>query len=140
MKRFKEWKRPEIIHGVPTKYGWMVSYPENLKLGYGTDIGAFTYINAQYGVEIGDFVQIGAHCSIYSISTIDGKKGKVVLEQNCRIGANSVILPSVRVGKNSIVGAMSLVNKDIPSNVVAYGIPAKVVRNLTADEIREIES
>jgi acyl-[acyl carrier protein]--UDP-N-acetylglucosamine O-acyltransferase len=52
----------------------MIQNKENLKLGYKTDIGAFTYINAKYGVDIEDYVEIGSHCSIYSISTIDSKQ------------------------------------------------------------------
>jgi acetyltransferase-like isoleucine patch superfamily enzyme len=43
-------------------------------------------------------------------------------------------LPGVTIGKNSIVGAHSLVNKDIPDNVVAFGVPAKVMRKLTNDK------
>jgi len=92
------------------------------------DIGAFTYINARYGVEIEDNVQIGSHCSIYSHSTIDNKKGKVVIKKNAKIGAHSVIMPGVTIGENSIVGACSFVNHDIPPNVVAIGVPAKVIK------------
>ena len=77
-----------------------------------------------------DNVQIGSHCSIYSVSTIDNTEGKVTLRKNCRIGSHSTVLPNVEVGENSIIGAHSLVNKNIPSNVVAYGVPAKVVRKL----------
>ena len=44
-------------------------------------------------------------------------------------GAHSVVMPGVSIGKNSIIGACSFVNKDIPNNVIAYGIPVKVVRN-----------
>ena len=70
--RFNEWEFPEIIDGQPTRYNWVVQYADGLKLGYKTDIGAFSYINARYTVEIEDYVQIGSHCSIYSIATIDG--------------------------------------------------------------------
>ena len=130
MNRFKEWKKPIIKEGELTKYNWMVQHKKNLKLGYKTDIGAFTYINAKYGVEIEDFVQIGSHCSIYSVSTIDNKKGKVVLKKNCKIGSHSVIMPGVTVGKNSLVGTLSFVNKNIPSNVIAAGSPVKVIRKI----------
>ena len=108
----------------------MVQGVKNLKLGRNTDIGAFSYINANAGVVIEDDVQIGSHCSIYSVSTIDNKKGKVVLKKNCRIGANSVIMPGVTIGENSIIGAFSFVNKDIADNVVAFGVPAKVIKKL----------
>jgi acetyltransferase-like isoleucine patch superfamily enzyme len=96
---------------------------------YKTDIGAFTYINAKNGVVIEDFVQIGSHCAIYSVSTIDGKEGKVVLKENCRIGSHSIIMPGVTVGENAVVGAMSFVNCDIPDNCVVVGVPAKVIKN-----------
>ena len=132
--RFSNWKYPEIEDGKLTKYNWVVQNIEGFNLGFETDIGAFSYINALHGVEIKDNVQIGSHCSIYSVSTIDNSHGKVVLKQNCRIGSHSTILPGISVGENSIIGAHSLVNKDIPDNVVAFGVPAKVVRKLTNDK------
>ena len=128
--RFSNWKYPDIEDGKPTKYNWVVQNLDGFKLGFKTDIGAFSYINAKKGVTIEDDVQIGSHCSIYSESTIDNRSGKVVLKNNCRIGSHSTILPGISIGKNSIIGAHSLVNKDIPDNVVAFGVPAKVVRSL----------
>ena len=127
--RFNDWEYPQIEEGKPTKYNWVVQHKDNFKLGYKTDIGAFTYINAKFGVTIEDEVQIGSHCSIYSISTIDGKEGEVVLKKNCRIGSHSVVMPGVTVGENAVVGAMSFVNRDIPDNVVAAGVPAKVIKS-----------
>jgi len=129
-ERFSNWKHPEIIDGKPTIYNWIVQNKDELQLGYKTDIGAFSYINAKYGVSIEDEVQIGSHCSIYSLSTIDDKKGKVILKKNCKIGSHSTIMPGVTIGVNSIIGAHSLVLSNIPDNVVAFGIPAKVVRKL----------
>ncbi len=121
----KKWKKPIIKHSKLTKFNYIVQYPENLKTGKNFDIGTFTYLNCQYGVEIGDNVQIGSHCSIYSHSTIDSKKGNVVLKKNCKIGTHSTIMPNVTVGENSIVAAYSFVNKNIPKNQVWAGIPAK---------------
>ncbi len=129
-KRFKNWKKPEIEDGKLTKWHWVVQHVKNLKLGKYTDIGAFTYINAKNGIVIEDSVQIGAHCAIYSVSTIDGKKGKVVLKKNCRIGSHSTIMPGITIGENSIVGAHSFVNKNIPDNVVVVGVPAKIIKRL----------
>ena len=134
-KRFKNWQTPEIEDGKPTKYNWVVRNPENFKLGKNTDIGAFSYMNAKFGIEIKNGVQVGSHCSIYSVSTIDNKKGKVILKKNCKIGTHSTVMPGVSVGKNSIVGAYSFVTKNIPDNALAYGIPAKVIRKLRKDEL-----
>ncbi len=126
--RFKKWRYPEIIDGVPTEYHWIVQNLDGFRMGSHTDIGAFTYINARHGVIIEDEVQIGSHCSIYSISTIDDKKGKVVLERNCRIGTHSVIMPGVTVGKDAVVGAFSFVNRDVPEGAVVVGVPARQIR------------
>jgi acetyltransferase-like isoleucine patch superfamily enzyme len=129
-ERFKNWKKPKIKDGKLTKYNWLIQNIKGLRLGSQTDIGAFTYINAKNGVIIEDLVQIGSHCSIYSVSTIDEKEGKVVLKKNCKIGSHSLIMPGVIIGENSIVGAFSFVNKDIPANVLAFGTPVKIIRKL----------
>lgn len=138
-KRFKDWTPPEINDGVLNNYNWIVQHKNNFNLGYKTDIGAFTYINAKNDVTIENFVQIGSHCSIYSVSTIDNKEGPVVLKKNCRIGTHSVIMPNVTIGENSIIGAFSFVNKNIPDNVVAFGVPVKIKRELTAEEIEKLK-
>ena len=126
-ERFDNWQPPEIEHGRLTKYNWMVQHPENLTLGRETDIGAFTYINAKHGVVIEEGVQIGSHCAIYSVSTIDDKEGRVVLKKHCRIGSHSTVMPGVTVGENAVVGAHSFVTRDVPSNCTAFGVPARVV-------------
>jgi acetyltransferase-like isoleucine patch superfamily enzyme len=128
--RFSDWEYPQIAEGKPTKYNWVVQHVNNFKLGYKSDIGAFTYINAKCSVIIENFVQIGSHCSIYSISTIDNKQGEVWLKSNCKVGSHSVVMPGVIIGKNSIVGAFSFVNKDIPDNVIAAGVPVKVIKKI----------
>jgi len=129
--RFNSWKAPLIEDGKPTQYNWIVQNIEKFELGYKTDIGAFTYINARFGVILEDDVQIGSHCSIYSISTIDNKQGKVVLKRNCKVGSHSTIMPGVTIGENSIVGAHSFVTSDIPDNCIAVGVPAVVIKKMT---------
>ena len=127
--RFHQWQYPDIEDGKPTKYNWVVQNKNGLKLGLKTDIGAFTYINAKNGVIIEDKVQIGSHCSIYSISTIDNKSGLVTLKENCKIGSHTTILPGVTIGENSVVGANSLVNKDVPPFTIFAGSPAKKIKD-----------
>jgi len=127
--RFKDWKKPEIKHNIPTKWNWIVGYPEGLKLGKNVDIGTFTYIMAKYGVIIEDNVQVGGGVRIYSENTIDNTKGEIIIKRNARIGANSVILPNVIIGENSFVGALSLIksNTIIKKNEKWVGIPAKKI-------------
>ena len=129
-KRFKTWQYPEVVDGIPTKYNWVVQSSANFILGYKTDIGAFTYINAQYGVVIEDEVQIGSHCSIYSANTIDDQYGQVLLKKQCKIGTHSTIMPGVTIGENALVGAFSFVKEDVPDNCVAVGVPAKVIKKI----------
>jgi len=128
--RKKKWRKPIIKNGKLTKYNYIIQYPERIKLGKNFDIGTFSYINSHYGVEIQDDVQIGSHCSIYSHSSIDNKKGKVILKKNCKIGTHSTIMPNVTIGENSIIAAYSFVNKSIPKNQIWAGIPAKMIKKL----------
>lgn len=127
-ERFDNWQYPEIAEGKPTKYNWVVQNVAGFKLGYKTDIGAFTYINAKFNVTIEDYVQIGSHCSIYSISTIDAKEGPVHLGKNCRIGSHSLVMPGVTIGEDAVVGAFSFVTEDIPQGETWAGVPAKRIK------------
>lgn len=126
-ERFDEWQLPEIEEGKPTVFNWVVQHVTGLRIGYKTDIGAFTYINAKFKVTIEDFVQIGSHCSIYSISTIDRKQGPVLLKNNCRIGSHSLVMPGVTVGENAVIGAFSFVNQDVPAGETWAGVPARPI-------------
>ena len=133
MPRFsaKNWKRPRIPKGKPTKYGWVVSHPRHFGLGRFTDLGFGVYIQSEEGVIIEDHVQIGGGVKIYSVNTIDGTKGKIIIKRNARIGANSVILPNVEIGENSLVGALSLVNCSIPPNEMWGGVPAHQIGEIS---------
>ena len=102
--------------------------PEGLEIGDRCDIGAFTYINAKYGIKIGARVEIGSHCSIYSVSTIDDKTGKVNIGDDSCIGSHSTVMPGVQIGDNVTVGAHSFVNKNLPDNCIAFGVPAKIIK------------
>ena len=119
------WRTPKIEHGVMTEWNWLVLHPQNLTIGKRVDIGALTFINAKQGVTLHDDVQIGPHCSIMSVSTIDGKQGEIIIEKNARVGANSVIMPGTTIRENAIVGACSFVNCDIPANETWFGTPAR---------------
>jgi acetyltransferase-like isoleucine patch superfamily enzyme len=122
------WTKPIYDENGMTKWYWRVIRVENFKLGERVEIGSFTIIDAKEGVTIEDNVKIGWSCSIFSNSTIDNKKGKIILKKDCKIGANSVILPGIIVGENATVGANSLVNKNIPSNETWVGTPARKIR------------
>ncbi len=124
--RFKKWVTPKIEHGKLTDWNWMVQYPEGLIIGKRVDIGAFCYLNSKHGLKIGNDVQLGSHCSIYTESTIDNKIGSIEIGDGSCIGSHSTIMPGVKIGKNVMIGAHSFINKNIPDNSTAYGIPIKI--------------
>lgn len=121
----KTWIKPKFDDLGMTQWFWRVVGIDNFSIGERVEIGSFTIIDAKEGVSIEDDVKIGWNCSIFSNSSIDNKKGKIILKKGCRIGANSVIMPGVIIGENATVGANSLVNKNVPTNEVWFGTPAK---------------
>lgn len=126
----EKWIMPEIEERKLTKWHWLVFHKDNLQLGKNTDIGAFVVIDAKYGVVMEEGVMIGSHSSIYSYTASDGKKGKVTLKKGCKVGTHCVVMPGITIGENSLIGAMSLVNKDIPPNEIWFGSPAKFYKKL----------
>jgi acetyltransferase-like isoleucine patch superfamily enzyme len=96
--------------------------------------------NASVGVEIQDHVLMAPRVFITDSDHIVDPKGErttlceqfisapVVIEHDCWIGVNAVILKGVRVGHHSIIGANAVVTKDVPPFSTAVGVPAKIVR------------
>lgn len=111
--RFRDWQRPAIVEGLDTRYGWRVRHVKRLLLGYETDIGYGTYIQAEETVVIGNNVQIGGHCLLYSVNTINNTRGPIVIGDDACIGAFCTILPGVTIGRGAFVRAYTLVTKDI---------------------------
>lgn len=89
-------------------------------------------------IEIGNDVTLAprVHILAHDASTFNyigySKIGKVTIEDNVFIGANSTILAGVTIGKNSIIGAGSVVTKDIRENSIAAGNPAKVIGDISS--------
>ena len=71
---------------------------------------------------------------IYDRTSAPGKGGPVVIGDNAWIGQRAMVCKGVTIGENSIIGAGSIVTKDIPANVIAAGNPAVVVRDLDQQE------
>ena len=104
-------------------------------------IGENVYINtnallmARGGITIEDNVMIAANAQIisnnhdpYDLQILTCKP--VIIKESAWIGAGATILPGVCIGKHAIVGAMSVVTKDVPDYCVAVGSPARVVKEL----------
>lgn len=90
-------------------------------------------------VKFGDNVFIGPNCSFYTAGhPLDAKQRNEGLEyarpvtvgDNVWLGGNVVVLPGVSIGNNAVIGAGSVVTKDIPDHSVAVGNPCKVIKNI----------
>ena len=112
-------------------------YGRNIKIGKNVFINSGCCFQEQGGIEIGDGSLIGQHVVIatlnHSLAPEDRQSmlpAKVVIGKNVWVGAHATILPGVKIGDNSVIGAGAVVNKDIPSDSVAVGLPAKVIKKI----------
>jgi acetyltransferase-like isoleucine patch superfamily enzyme len=101
-------------------------------------INSFTHVFGGGGVHIGARTLISTGCSIASITHSEqiatrriGIEAPVTIEEDCWLGTGAIVLPGVRIGKGSIIGAGAVVTKDIPPFSMAIGVPARVVRQIT---------
>jgi len=80
-------------------------------------------------IAIGDNSIIGYNCTLLGHEYLidEYRKGPVEIGANVMVGANTTILPGVRIGDHAVVSACSLVNRDIPSFAFAGGVPVKIL-------------
>jgi galactoside O-acetyltransferase len=122
--------------------GFFISAPDKVFIGNNVTINRFTLIDASEGgkIFIGDNCLIGPYVLIRSAdhSFIDTDlpirsqghiKGDIIIEDNCWIGGHVTITRNVTIGKGSIVGANSVVTKNIPPFSIAAGSPAKIIKD-----------
>lgn len=88
-------------------------------------------------VTIGNNCVIGARSALITHCAIRGAK-PVAIEDEVWIGFNALILPGVRIGTQSVIGAGAVVTKDVPPKSVAAGNPARVLRSLTDEEVARL--
>ncbi len=109
------------------------------------DIGAGAFINYGCSIAATQLVRIGARCNIGTyVIMMDNdfhhveperrnempKSAPIILEENVWLGARVIVLRGVTIGADSVVGAGSVVTRNIPPRSVAAGMPAKVIRQL----------
>lgn len=121
-----------------------------VRVGAGSYVGMNSILNGFAAP-----LTIGEHCSIaqnVNIMTDSGPnasarlqtifpiyKAAVTIGEHCWIGAGSTIMPGVALGKFCIVAAHSFVNQSFGDHVIVGGVPAKVLRSLTPEEIHAVE-
>ena len=118
-------------------YGWNIEVGENFFANYNLTILDVAKVT------IGKNVQIAPNVSIYTaghpIHPDTRNTGyeygiPIAIGDDVWIGGNVVILPGVKIGDNVVIGAGSVVTKDIPENVIAMGNPCKIVREITEED------
>ena len=139
--------KDRIIKSLFAKIGKQIIVEQNFwcDYGYNISVGENFYMNHNCiildcaKVEFGDNVFIAPNCSFYTAGhPLDYETRNKGLEyakpikvgNNVWIGGNVVVLPGVTIGDNVVIGAGSIVTKDIPSNVVAVGNPCRVIKKL----------
>ena len=128
-----------VGHGVHIKPPFAVNF------GFHISIGTDTFINSNFTaldvapITIGRDVQIGSGVQLLTPShPIDPRRRRdklesakpIVIEDNVWLCGGSIVLPGISIGENSIVGAGSVVTKDLGRNVLAVGNPARVIRQI----------
>jgi acetyltransferase-like isoleucine patch superfamily enzyme len=114
-------------------------YKSEMIIGDHTWIGQSCFLHSAGGITIGKAVGIGPGVKILTsvhkgeelskpILFNDLEFGEVIIGDGCDVGISSIILPGVKIGEGSIVGAGSIVTKDVEPYRVVVGIPAKVLR------------
>ncbi|MDF2553869.1 MAG: hexapeptide repeat-containing transferase [Chryseobacterium sp.] len=110
---------------------------ENISIGNNCSINSFVHIWGSGGVNIGNDVLIASHVSITSLTheyTEDSIRyapivsKPVILEDDVWIGTGAIILPGIKIGKSAVVGAGSVVTKDVPDYAIVVGNPAKILK------------
>ena len=110
----------------------------NVSFGQSCHIGCINKVIISDGVLLGSYVLINDHSHGDTHHVSDTRpalrdlisKGEIYIGENVWIGDGVVIMPNVSIGKNTIIGANSVVTKSLPENVIAAGIPAKIIRTL----------
>jgi len=140
-------RRSELLKEILGTAGKNIFIEPPFHMAYGTNVHVGDNFYANFNlvivddieVYIGDNVMIAPNVTISPTghpvnpeTRITGKQFSipVTIEDNVWIGANSVILPGIKIGKNSVIGAGSVVTKDVPENVVAVGNPCRVLREI----------
>jgi acetyltransferase-like isoleucine patch superfamily enzyme len=122
-------------------YAMLLTHGGHISIGDDSSVNPFTVIYGGGGARIGNGVRIAAHCTIVPENHIPGtdsvpvresgytRKG-IRIEDNVWIGSGARILDGVRIGRNAVVGAGSVVTREVPVNGKVAGVPARAIRTL----------
>ena len=118
---------------------FMVDYGYNVYLGAGTFLNHNCYLMDCATIRFGRKVFVGPNCGFYTaihpLDKVQRAKGleraaAIEIGDDVWLGGDVTILPGVKIGSGSVIGAKSLVTEDIPDNVLAFGNPCRVVKQI----------
>jgi acetyltransferase-like isoleucine patch superfamily enzyme len=122
------------------KGAMLLTYGGNIILGNYCGVNIYTILYGHGGLLVGDYVQFAAHCvaipANHEFSSLDipiwkqplSKKG-IIIENDVWVGANVSILDGVKIGKGAVIGAGSVITKDILSFTINAGNPSKILKS-----------
>ena len=129
------------LDGIRILTPFICDFGNRVKFGKNVFINHSAILSASGGIEFGDGVSLAPGCRIATINHDFNERhriytyGKVVIKNNAWLGMNVTICPGVTIGENSIIAAGAVVTKDIPDNVIAGGVPAKVIKEIDKNSI-----
>ncbi len=152
----ESWKLDELSKQLPDILGKVgkncnIFPPFNCDYGINIEVGDNFFANYNFTVLdvgkviIGDNVFIAPNVSLYTAGHPVHPKARnsmyeygipIKIGSNCWIGGSVTVCPGVSIGENTVIGAGSVVTKDIPSNVIAAGNPCRVIREITEEDIK----
>ncbi len=108
----------------------------NVIIAFNSTIGHNLKLPHPHNVVIGDRTQIGDNCTIYHDVTLGQSKGEFpIIGNNVIVYAGARIIGNVKVGDNAVIGANAVVTHDISPNAIVGGIPAKVIRYRSEEDV-----
>ena len=119
--------------------GVSISLPQTISIGNHTHLGENVHLRGGGAILIGEWCQIANNTIIATAGhPIDGVKyygrvtlGDIQIGNNVWIGTGAIILPDVTIGENSVIAAGAVVTKNVQSNVLVGGVPAKKIRDIS---------
>ena len=142
LHRFSHWLWKTKLYWLGRLFSHLGRFLTGIEIHPGATIGHRVFIDHGMGIVIGETAIIGDDCTLYHGVTLGGtswNKGKrhPTLENGVVIGAGAKVLGPITIGKNAKIGSNAVVVRDVPENVTAVGIPARILEEEKAKKAAE---